>query len=807
MQLKRLTLALLLVSGTALADGFPFLPKASLTGTWGDEGVGQADVLIPLAGDNTQLFYGALQGRYSQDDSWSGSLGTGYRRLSNNSLWGGYLYVDRNNTALGARFWDLSPGIERLSETLDLRLTGYLPLGTKRWQSPWQAANTLGIKDYVVFSGHSLQDRLAAYTEEAAKGIEAQATYHVRQMPGLNLTGGLYHYHYQDADNVTGVGARLDYPLTSSLGLILTDSYDKTQGNQFVAGLKLEIGGAKDNGLTRRLTDTINRGLGVANSGALVPTAKAIRISSQSQLIADNIWFFKPAAGQANALADGTFEHPFQGLTQTTVNQAGENAQLFISTGDYGWQDRVFLQSGQHLQGRNDDFTLAANRELPLLHGQMGIDGKQNVSLDNLAFLDQSSNNTPTLTIENADNIQLNHVNIHRTANDILSAIALGINTSKRVSLDDADIEVHATGNDISAQGIISLGSDLNVNNSHFLVQAEGQVNAQALGVGLIDNGNSLTIKNSTISVSANSFNYAQATGAGSINGPASQEQTAQNSSLNTWVNIENSQISSSATAKNMTRADGVVLSALGNGQIHANIDNSSIETKSLADLDSVTNGIVFVANAAHGKSELTVQNTQVAALAQAGRSYDSTGIYAVAMEQNLDLKLHNNHVKAQSLSNLGEGQHNLDLADASGLWIMGRNLNAEISDNTIEVTAKSQFGEAHARGILANEGQGLGQSSADKGQFLIENNVLNVKADSLLWNAFSTGLVLGDIHTTIGKNAFNIEANGKFADSSKAVGIWTNASQDIKGDNTFAIRGFSVHKDIEYVSSYKRKK
>jgi len=789
MQLKRLTLALLLVSGTALADGFPFLPKASLTGTWGDEGVGQADVLIPLAGDNTQLFYGALQGRYSQDDSWSGSLGTGYRRLSNNSLWGGYLYVDRNNTALGARFWDLSPGIERLSETLDLRLTGYLPLGTKRWQSPWQAANTLGIKDYVVFSGHSLQDRLAAYTEEAAKGIEAQATYHVRQMPGLNLTGGLYHYHYQDADNVTGVGARLDYPLTSSLGLILTDSYDKTQGNQFVAGLKLEIGGAKDNGLTRRLTDTINRGLGVANSGALVPTAKAIRISSQSQLIADNIWFFKPAAGQANALADGTFEHPFQGLTQTTVNQAGENAQLFISTGDYGWQDRVFLQSGQHLQGRNDDFTLAANRELPLLHGQMGIDGKQNVSLDNLAFLDQSSNNTPTLTIENADNIQLNHVNIHRTAENMQrgSAKAIDIANSKKVNITDADIEVEATGNSISAQAIASQFSDLSIANSHVLVKADGRDFVYASGIDILNSGNRLTIQDSTIEVNANGIKLALANGvANSAGGLLHPDNVG-------WVTVKNSHIISNATAQDKASANGITLDEhLAIGQVQASIDNSLIEAKALADVEANATGINLNGAAPYGQSELNVQNTRIDVLAKADKKSEATGISAVDIDQALKVNLKHNQIKAHALSDAQ--------VEAAGISIRTRNLAAEITDNELEISAKSQAGSAYAYGLIVDEGRGFAASSGSEPQkLLIENNTFNVYADSLLWDAFSTGLTLNDVRAQISKNALNIEANGKFENTSRAIGIWAGTPQDIADDNSFDIRGFSVHKDIEY--------
>lgn len=119
MRIKCLNLSLMLISGSMLSlvgygKVFPYQPRMSIIGSGGSHSAWEGDVLIPVLGDNDQLWYGNIQGRYGANDSWSGGLGLGYRRIISQAIWGGYVLVDRNDTGTGPTFTSISSGLERL---------------------------------------------------------------------------------------------------------------------------------------------------------------------------------------------------------------------------------------------------------------------------------------------------------------------------------------------------------------------------------------------------------------------------------------------------------------------------------------------------------------------------------------------------------------------------------------------------------------------------------------------------------------------------------------------------------------------
>lgn len=367
MSIKRLSASVMLLSGSLLsiagyADFLPYSPRASITGTGGDHAMTQADVLLPILGNTTELWYGDVQSRYGEGNSWSGSLGTGYRRLINHAIWGGGLFVDRNHSAFGNNFWTLSPSLEKLGEIWDFRVNGYIPVGKKHWQGAWSAANELGIKDYFRAYGHTITDKLVAPIQEAGKGLEAEAAYHVHQLPGLTLAGGAYHYHYIDTNDISGISARLEYAISPSLGLVLSDNYDKERHNQLAIGIKLTLGANVSDKptLVQRFTEEVKRGFGTLNQGTLVPMQQGLVLGRQ-QMLNDNVWFFKPNTGDSHGLADGTAEHPFLDIQQTNIEQAGHDAWLYVESGNYGQDNsNLALLSGQRLYGRTQNYALAA---------------------------------------------------------------------------------------------------------------------------------------------------------------------------------------------------------------------------------------------------------------------------------------------------------------------------------------------------------------------------------------------------------------------------------------------------------------
>lgn len=802
MQLKRLTLSLMLISGSLIpliikADVLPYTPRLTVIGTGGNNAAAQAEALIPLLGDNMQLWYGDLQSRYGDSKSWSGSLGTGYRRIINNAIWGGYLFADRNRTELGHNLWSLSLGLERLSETWDFRINGYLPVNNKQWQGEWQAANQLGIRDYIHFAGHTLSDRLAAYTDETAKGVDAEVGYHVNTLPGLTLTGGVYHYRYRETGNFTGVGARAEYPVTRYVGLVLSDSYDKEQHNQVAVGIKLNFGGAVTDPhqvtLSQRLTDEVKRGIGILGSGSLIPTQTSLLISDRTTLLSDNVWFFKSGAGANATVADGTYEHPFSGLEQAYVDKAGQQALLYVSSGDYGWPAQINLQSGQTLQGRTIDFLLPANGEQrPLFYGQMAVIAQDSVTIDSVRFSDNTNTANPTIGILNTNNVLINNVSVSRYVADNHAVIVngIGVKLSNGVKINKSDIDISTAGlEEAEGIGIINNESNLTIDDSNIKVNADAAKSALSLGIHIMGVDNNLTVNNSKIEVEANSAKTASAYGVGAIYSGLSSAPSK--------FTVNNSNITVSANAEEFAEANGIA-GITESQSVDLQVATSSINVKADSFARAIARGIFYNdtlgVNTTSNRSSLSVENSTINSSVNGGFSHRAYGIYTSIYGQVFDVSIKNNKILAATSSAQQEQEEGN--AFAAGVSLNGRIVNGTISGNTIAAEAESFKNNAIAVAVEAKSEGSLSNSDVSS-KLKVETNTLSAKASSTLAEAYSAGIYLVDVTGIITGNKINSHADGKFADTSKAYGIATNIEPEIIADNSFDIGGFAMHKDI----------
>ncbi|MDF2867636.1 MAG: exported protein of unknown function, partial [Gammaproteobacteria bacterium] len=800
MQLKPLTASLMLISGSlmpliTLADIFPYTPRLSVTGLGGSNASVQADALIPLVGDNTQLGYGDLQGRYGKDDSWSGSLGAGYRRLLNNAIWGGYLFVDRNETGFGHHFWSISPGIERLSETWDFRLNGYLPVNNKNWQGEPRPANQVGIRDYIKFSGHTVSDRMVTPTEEVGKGVDVEVGYHLAEIPGLILTGAAYHYHYRATANVTGIGARIEYPITKYIGVVLSDSYDNEQRNQIAAGIKINLGGAITDPnkilLSQRFTDEVKRGIGVLGKGTLIPTQNGLLVSNQNQVLSNKVWFFAPKVGSGDVVADGTFEHPFIGMQQEDINKAGQNAWLYVQSGKYGWPEQINLQTGQILQGRITDYTLPAQQEQrPLFHGSVGIINQNDVTIDSVRFnIDQARDNDPTIAIVNANNVLVNNVLLQQNSLNNNLTLNVGINNSNNILIKDAVIENYALSDEgTQVIGINSIASNVAVENTKIYTYAQANSYARTIGIAVTGAGNSLSVRNSTLSVGAGSDVEASAIG---IAAEYATPSVAENR-----LTIEHSTINASASGSEAKAlANGIKIED-NNQPVKVSITHGTvIDAQAQSTLLAQANGIYFRASATTAvppKSELYVDNTTINSTAMGAHKTESQGIYANTSGQHFEVTIKDSRLKANATSN-STAAVSLDNATATAILLESPVIHGNIMNNTLIANASAKFANASAMGLEIRKAYGQVNGIANDSELIISGNTLTAKALSEYKNAYSAGMYLADVSTFIAKNTINSHAQGNYPDLSRAYGIATNGQAEITDDNSYNISGHNA--------------
>ena len=87
---------------------------------------GSLDLLVPLYGDNTQLWYGDIQGFGYGEMYHTVGAGLGHRQVINNAIYGIYGFFDRQVSPNKIYYNRYNMGLERLGETWDFRTNIYL---------------------------------------------------------------------------------------------------------------------------------------------------------------------------------------------------------------------------------------------------------------------------------------------------------------------------------------------------------------------------------------------------------------------------------------------------------------------------------------------------------------------------------------------------------------------------------------------------------------------------------------------------------------------------------------------------------
>ncbi len=324
----------------------PYAPGVSITGLSGDLTTGYGDALIPLTGRNASFFYVDPQALYHNGNDYSAALGLGGRELTDKyGLVGAYVFGDYNHSPAGHSFWFVSPGIERLGDVVDFSANVYIPTGSERVSTGNAFGSEIGDYDSVSFAGHTEYDQLFNTYESVGVGEDVQLGFRLPMRDNPKIYVGGYHFSPKDAQDITGGVARLEVPVNDRLDFDVSEGYDNFAHNTVKVGLAYHFGGRHtpqrfSGDLTQRMVDPIQRNL-IAVGGSshtAQPILRQTKATGDFDVVMDDISFFLPDdTAPGLVTGEGTYEHPYIGLTQSNVDDANsKNNTNFFFNGNIG---------------------------------------------------------------------------------------------------------------------------------------------------------------------------------------------------------------------------------------------------------------------------------------------------------------------------------------------------------------------------------------------------------------------------------------------------------------------------------------
>lgn len=258
------------------------------TGSGADSiGRGEMRLFAPFAGAPDRLLFGQFTGMLHDDRVDQGNAAVGFRQMlgGDGALGGfnigGWAGLDVRDSDSGNQFWQISGGVELLSDQFDLRANYYGPL------SDPQSADG----DFSEFLLTGATIALVGAEEVAMQGFDGEIGMRIplgnqaapiSRVEARAFVGG-YYFDDDDAyEEISGAKGRLELrihdPLATVPGSLLTLDYalshDEVRGTNHDVGLKLRVpltdaghddsSGFDDHGLQQwRMTDSIERRSGI----------------------------------------------------------------------------------------------------------------------------------------------------------------------------------------------------------------------------------------------------------------------------------------------------------------------------------------------------------------------------------------------------------------------------------------------------------------------------------------------------------------------------------------------------------------
>lgn len=560
--------------------GFPYTPGFTVMGLAGTNSTGYLDAMVPALGTPTTFLYVDPQILFT-NNTYTASFGTGFRHLTDSvGILGAYIFADYNHSSNSNGFWFASPGIERLGKTVDFSANVYIPIGTQSQNVSSETGQEMGTNNFLTFSQHSQFDALFTTFEAVGTGADAEIGFRLPLYNNPKLYVGTYYFSPQDVnDNITGITGRVEMPLTDKLTFVLSDGYDKEEGNTVKLGLSYNFGGRRNSkfftddlftdnhfaddrfssDLTRRMVDPVHRNL-IAISGSSdtgQPIATGVTQTNGAVLVQGQIAFFDIEAPPGG---DGTFEKPFNTFNQTNVNLAngGGNVNLFVDTGTYLISSPPITLTNDNIFGRQDDAN--GNTFAETATGANRPVFSFNLTGSAPGFTLVGNNSFDSVSLSNA------------TMAGVGISITNPANQTMAFSLTNSTVNNFSTGLNILAN---NTGSVLSTN-----------------------------IGNSTFSGNATGLNLAANSGMATINATSSMFNNNTVNGLNVATNSGTLIINPTGSTFNGNAVNGLnVTTNNPNSFLTINANNSNFNNNTSAGLNFVTNNGTTVINATNGST------------------------------------------------------------------------------------------------------------------------------------------------------------------------------------------------------------
>lgn len=368
-------------SESDMLQEFKLKPRLNVWGFTGKDTLAEGQLLFPLYSIHEDAIFAVLEGNYVHDDSsWFIGAGPGYRKVVSDRIYGSHALVEYLNTPHNS-FTVIDPGFEMLGNVWDINFNGYIPLNNKKkiGQGGF-AGDDFGDFSNARPTGHDYYDHFIQEYEQVGRGVDFSVARVIPHLEDAKLRLGAYHFDTSDSGSVTGVTAKASYYLNKYSSLELQNNYDNVNHNQFLAGIKLTLGGySKEDkklyGITTRLLDPIEH---VLDNGGLIMVKTYVDKGEQKER--DNIWYFKDAptgettnSGTTAQQGNGTAEDPFIGFTPDNYAAINPNIGvidpkplMYFAPGSYSFSgfnptdDRFALPNGWGMYGRTEDYKISA---------------------------------------------------------------------------------------------------------------------------------------------------------------------------------------------------------------------------------------------------------------------------------------------------------------------------------------------------------------------------------------------------------------------------------------------------------------
>ncbi|WOD39432.1 hypothetical protein [Nodosilinea sp. E11] len=320
----------------------------------GADGVTNLGGFVPLwqtPGQNIVFLEGGLL--LDNGGQLGGTAVVGYRQYlaEQDRTLGGYVAFDNRNTGK-ASFNQLGFGVESLSETWDIRLNGYVPVGNARQLINSQGSTPEMIGSVPRFGGNSLffdpvlQNQVANTYQSALGGFDIEAGGRLLQFAnGGDLRAYIspYYLNGPGIQGTFGIRGRLATQPRPGINLGVGVQYDEVFGSNIFGSVQLSWPGGPG-----RSARTPEEQL-VARLGSSMERASTVKVDVQNELLVNQFvegqpilainpdtgepWVFIHVASNGNS--NGTIESPFSRLADAiALAQPDRNHIIYVGLGN-----------------------------------------------------------------------------------------------------------------------------------------------------------------------------------------------------------------------------------------------------------------------------------------------------------------------------------------------------------------------------------------------------------------------------------------------------------------------------------------